>query len=1180
MVGCPFASADGFEYDPSKSEDLKRAILRLDKEWEKGALLNRLEFLESEGKNLAPDELKHHFSDVSWTLWQKLRNQGIIHQDFSRLPPFVPGKKPVVGHLMMMKNKEEGLEKARKMALQHNLGDIVSLQLGDLVYCVMLTNAAHEEIHLKHGNKVQHRGFSYNSILSEFFEKAPGYGTVVGLVVTDYNYPLRKRREMLTAFIREFLPNMYITMARFCIQASLEFKTGEPIHAVKFFQKHIINMATCFSFGSKFQQSKVCMDWTRKCDEEMKYLLPNMPDYFSSWKLGRYLQRRNNRKAHNYLKERVKFLDPMKEVATQMIHEQGDDDEVSFLWALMKYMDGMGTDRDCFSLASSMSRAMGSTTVTNEWFWIEMFHHPEIYAKVKEEVRTKIPRDQFPTMEDLQKLPYLSMCIQETLRKHPPAPLSLSCTSEDVELKSGHMIPKGTVLVQSFYSFSVDESRWPNPEVFDPERFRDQGVSWNIPRVRCFGMGTRQCMGYPMAQQILQLWICVFVQNFDMELAQEKMPATDNFTNPVSTAFKEPLDYVMKATPLEDSYIFLETEDQLNARVKALKASIPKRKVDLDEAEVISSTAKLTVFYASQNGTSTNYAREIVAQGKQMGYAISLSNLSLFKPEQLNNLDMAIFCVSTHYEGMPCDPGVPIFEYLKTKPQLDLKFALFGSGDSNYERFNGFGQDMFELLTECGATPTCEAGVGDRSNNTDLAFANWTEAHLFPTLAESYETSAPKGGLFGTLEKPNLVMKVDFTQPPSTGGKKGKIAGKPAPDPEYKTCTLKSKSMVTDRCVRVEFKLDRTENYSLCQAFKIRPTNKPEAVAFMLGYLGAQNEADTLFTVKPKKGTELDLPFPLPNTLRNVLTHYVDLSGRLSKLFLQELAAFAQDPDDQAFIQAMGVKKLAEAYDSIMLEQGDSLVDVLKRCKSIHIDVDYFIQLSPRLKLQARMYTIASSAEAHPREVALVVTTGGKMVTPTREFFGLTSNLLPTLSKGDLVHYQLVDSIFRMPTDLTAPMIMVAGGSGLAPMLALLETREFLRDEGKDLGPCLLFFGIRTSEDYICQDMVERFNKNGACTAVHVATSRNTPRQYAQDLIKEEGDAVVRALQMGGYVYVCGGTGLGKSVRATLKELLVGAAMKTCQKKENAEAEAEAQADREMTGLTEEKRYMAELWSN
>ena len=47
--------------------------------------------------------------------------------------------------------------------------------------------------------------------------------------------------------------------------------------------------------------------------------------------------------------------------------------------------------------------------------------------------------------DDLARLPFLTMCIKESLRLHPPVSLISRCCTQDVVLPDGRVIPRGAL---------------------------------------------------------------------------------------------------------------------------------------------------------------------------------------------------------------------------------------------------------------------------------------------------------------------------------------------------------------------------------------------------------------------------------------------------------------------------------------------------------------------------------------------------------------------------------------------------------------------------------------------------------------------------------------------------------------------------------------------------------------
>ena len=68
------------------------------------------------------------------------------------------------------------------------------------------------------------------------------------------------------------------------------------------------------------------------------------------------------------------------------------------------------------------------------------------------------------------------------------------------------------------YSINYDETYWPNPEEFRPERFAagQHHVPYSLFR---FGLGPRKCMGYRLAHSIIEMIVIKLLQRFHLELA-------------------------------------------------------------------------------------------------------------------------------------------------------------------------------------------------------------------------------------------------------------------------------------------------------------------------------------------------------------------------------------------------------------------------------------------------------------------------------------------------------------------------------------------------------------------------------------------------------------------------------------------------------------------------------------
>lgn len=135
--------------------------------------------------------------------------------------------------------------------------------------------------------------------------------------------------------------------------------------------------------------------------------------------------------------------------------------------------------------------------------------HSRIQQKVYEEI-VKIFGDNPSTVltySKLQELNFIEMVIKEALRLLPPIPIIGRKLTEPTNI-AGVLLPPGKNILISVYALHRDPTVFPNPEIFDPQRFTSDKMEKRdnysyIP----FSAGPRSCIGEQYAMLEMKAFI-------------------------------------------------------------------------------------------------------------------------------------------------------------------------------------------------------------------------------------------------------------------------------------------------------------------------------------------------------------------------------------------------------------------------------------------------------------------------------------------------------------------------------------------------------------------------------------------------------------------------------------------------------------------------------------------------
>ncbi len=158
-----------------------------------------------------------------------------------------------------------------------------------------------------------------------------------------------------------------------------------------------------------------------------------------------------------------------------------------------------------------------TTSLALTWTLYLLSQHPAVEAKLYAEL-SEVLGGRTPRAEDVPRLRYARMVIDETLRLYPPAhTLSREAIAED--RLAGRRIPAGAVIYIVPWLLHRHRRLWERPEQFDPDRFLPERAA-SRPRMAYlpFGAGPRICIGAAFAVTEAILILATIAQRYRLHL--------------------------------------------------------------------------------------------------------------------------------------------------------------------------------------------------------------------------------------------------------------------------------------------------------------------------------------------------------------------------------------------------------------------------------------------------------------------------------------------------------------------------------------------------------------------------------------------------------------------------------------------------------------------------------------
>ncbi|KAF4087147.1 hypothetical protein AMELA_G00092290 [Ameiurus melas] len=171
------------------------------------------------------------------------------------------------------------------------------------------------------------------------------------------------------------------------------------------------------------------------------------------------------------------------------------------------------------SVSELLLAGVDTTSNTMMWALYLLSQDPKAQETLYQEVNSIMKGTKIPTAEDINSMPYLKAVIKETLRMYPVVPMNARLLSENDVIIGGHFFPKKTAFIMNHYAISHDETVFPEPRLFKPERWLRDGRERPIPFGSIpFGFGVRGCVGKRIAELEMHLALARIIKLFEVKL--------------------------------------------------------------------------------------------------------------------------------------------------------------------------------------------------------------------------------------------------------------------------------------------------------------------------------------------------------------------------------------------------------------------------------------------------------------------------------------------------------------------------------------------------------------------------------------------------------------------------------------------------------------------------------------
>ncbi|CAM6086168.1 unnamed protein product [Calypogeia fissa] len=612
---------------------------------------------------------------------------------------------------------------------------------------------------------------------------------------------------------------------------------------------------------------------------------------------------------------------------------------------------------------------------------------------------------------------------------------------------------------------------------------------------------------------------------------------------------------------------------------------------------------KLLILYATETGNAQDVAERIAREATRRHYRPVLQSTESYEPGALPMENSVVFVASTCGQGDAPSAMKNFWRYLLRKSLgkswlRGVHYAVFGLGDSGYQKYNIVAKKLDRRLADLGGEEIVSKGLGDDQHRSgyEAALDPWLATfwaamrERFP-LPDGVFDPNPKDFGSATLDRPKF--RVTYHEPPTHAQLSTlTTADHPASQSvqekwmEYQHARVMLDSAAGDvpnhfehegagyspnrpifaKMVKnerltaedhehnvrhIEFDLGQTDiRYSPGDILTLVPSQEEDAINGFLKRLSLDGAA---FVTVEAAGLDCSWNNPQllqlgPVQIKSLVEGVLDVSSASPRRFFFEVMShFATAEHEKEKLQYFASSDGRDDLYQYNQRERRSVLEVLEDFPSVQLPLEWVLQVVPRLK--ARSFSIASSPRAHANQAHITLAVVKWKTKLQRQRHGLCSTWLSELDPnlGEVrVPVWITCGALKLPSP-SVPLILVGPGTGCAPFRSFVEERMIV-SASKPVAPILFFFGCRNeAKDFLYRDFWQSCSLGRGVLSpdvgggLIVAFSRDQPQKvYVQQKIREHKELVWTLLQAGASIFISGSANkMPAQVTSAFEEIIV-----------------------------------------